>query len=65
MDPKVGQSLDVLFFSLCSTVCLHISSLEYFVPPPENDQSVYNLAFLLLELNVLCELYLGYYEILG
>jgi hypothetical protein len=27
----VGQSLDGLSFSLCSTLCLHISSWEYFV----------------------------------
>jgi hypothetical protein len=28
MDPQVGQSLDGLSFSLCSTLCLHISSEE-------------------------------------
>jgi hypothetical protein len=32
MDPQVGQSLDGLSFSLCSTRCLYISSCEYFVP---------------------------------
>ena len=37
MDPQVGQSLYGLFFSLCSTLCLHISSLEYFVPPSKKD----------------------------
>jgi len=33
MDPQMGQFLDGLSFSLCSTLCLHISSCEYFVPP--------------------------------
>jgi len=32
MDPQVGWSLDGLYFSLCSTLFLHISSCEYFVP---------------------------------
>ena len=32
MDPQVGQSLDSLSFSLCSTLCLCISSHGYFVP---------------------------------
>ena len=31
MNPQVGQSLDCLSFSLCSTLCLHICSCEYFV----------------------------------
>jgi hypothetical protein len=31
MDPQVGQSLDGLSFSLCSTLYLHICSCEYFV----------------------------------
>jgi hypothetical protein len=30
MDPQVGPSLDALSCSLCSTLCLHISSLKYF-----------------------------------
>uniref|UniRef100_A0A0V1KCA7 Uncharacterized protein n=1 Tax=Trichinella nativa TaxID=6335 RepID=A0A0V1KCA7_9BILA len=29
MDPQVGQSLDGLSFSLCSTLCLHISSSSH------------------------------------
>jgi hypothetical protein len=31
MNPQVGQSLDGLSFSLCSTLYLHVSSCEYFV----------------------------------
>ena len=37
MDPQVGQSLDGLSISFCSTLCLHISSCEYFVPPSKKD----------------------------
>ena len=47
MDPKVGQSLDGFPFSLYSTLCLHISSLEYVVPPSKKDQSIHTLVFLL------------------
>jgi hypothetical protein len=32
MDLQLEQSLDGLSFSFCSTLCLHISSCEYFVP---------------------------------
>jgi hypothetical protein len=37
MDPQVGQSLNGLSFSLCSTLCLSISYREYFVLPSEKD----------------------------
>ena len=33
MDLQVRQSLDGLSFSLCSTLCLCISSYDYFAPP--------------------------------
>jgi len=36
LDPQVGQSLVGLSFSLCSTLCLQISSYEYFVYPSKN-----------------------------
>ena len=65
MDPHVGQSLGGLSFSLCSTLCLCISSHGYFVPPSKKDGSVHTLVFFLLELHVVCELYLGYTELLG
>jgi hypothetical protein len=65
MNPQVGQSLDVISFSLYSTIFLRISSLEYFVLPSKKGQSIRTLVFLLLELYVVCELYLGYYELLG
>jgi hypothetical protein len=45
---------------LCSTFFLCISSHGYFVPPSKKDWSIYTLVFLLLELHVICELYLGY-----
>ena len=60
----MGQSLDGFSFSLCSTLCLHIRSCEYFVTP-SNDQSIHTLVFLLIELHVVYELYLGYSEFLG
>jgi hypothetical protein len=44
------------FLSLCSTLCLHISSREYMVSPNKKDLSIHTLAFLLLELHVVCEL---------
>ena len=59
MDPQVGQSLDGLFISLCSTLCL------YFVPPSKKDGSIHTLVFLLLELHVISELYLGYSKLLA
>ena len=58
MDPQVGQSLDGLFFSLCSTLYLPIYSCEYFVPPSKKAWSTHTLVFL-LEIHVGWELYLG------
>ena len=65
MDPQVGKSLDGLSISLCSTLCLHICSSEYFVPYCKKDQRAHTLLFLLLELHVVNELYLGYSKLLG
>jgi hypothetical protein len=65
MNPQVGQPLDGLSFSLCSILCPHICSREYFVPLSKKDQSTHTLVFLLLELHVVCELYLGYSKLLG
>jgi hypothetical protein len=48
--PRWGQSLDGLSFSLCSTVCLHISSCEYFVHSSKKHWSIHILVFLLLRL---------------
>ena len=36
-----------------------------FVTPSRKDQSVHTLVFLLFEVHVVCELYLGYSDILG
>ena len=57
----MGQSLDGFSF----THCLHISSCEYFVPPSKKDQSIHPVVFPVLELHIVCELYLGYCELLG
>ena len=61
---QVGLCLDGLSFSLCSILCLCISSHGYFVPPSKKDQSIRTLVFL-LELHLVYELYLGYPELLG
>ena len=63
MDPQVGKSLDGLSFSLCSTLCLHICSCEYFVPPSKMVQSTHTFVLLLFELHVVCALYGGYSEL--
>ena len=36
------------------------TSIDYFVPPSQKDQSIHTLVFLPLELQVVCELYSGY-----
>jgi hypothetical protein len=48
MDPQVRQSLDGHSFSLCSTLCVCISSHGYFVPPSKKGRSIHTLVFLLL-----------------
>ena len=50
--------------TLCSVHWLAVSH-GYFDLPSNKDQSVHILVFLLLELHVVCELYLGYSELLG
>ena len=65
VDPQVGQSLDGLSFSRYSIVGLCICSREYFVSLSKKNQSTQTLIFLLFELHVVCELYLGYSEVLG
>jgi hypothetical protein len=37
----------------------------YFAPPSKKDHSIHTLVFLLHELHLVCELYLGYCELLG
>ena len=59
------QHLNGLSFNLCSTLCLCNTSYGYFVPPSKKGQSIHTLVLLLLELHVFCELYLGYFELLG
>jgi hypothetical protein len=39
VNPQVGLSLDGLYFSFYSTICLRISSHEYFDPLSKKDQS--------------------------
>ena len=63
-DPQVGQALDDLSVTLYSTLCLHIYSLEYFIPHSKEDRSIHTLLFFLLELDVVCKMYFGYSELL-
>jgi hypothetical protein len=65
MDPWVGQSLDGPSFHLSSKLCLCNFFYGYFVPHSKEERSIHTLVFLLLELHVVCELYLGYSELLG
>jgi hypothetical protein len=53
------------FFQSLLHTCFCISSHGYFVPPSKKDQSIHTLVLLLLELHVVCELYVGYSELLG
>jgi hypothetical protein len=64
IDPQVSQSLDGHFFSLYSTLCLYNSFHGYFVLPSKMDISIHTMVFL-LQFHVVCELYLGYSELLG
>ena len=50
--------------TLCSVHWLAVSH-GYFDPPSKKDQSIHTLVFFLLELHVVCELYLGYFQVLG
>jgi hypothetical protein len=54
-----------LFFNIWSILWIHICSSEYFVPHSKKDLTTHTLVFLLLELHVVYELYLGYSELLG
>ena len=60
-DPAQLFSLTLLSSSqIPPTLSLH----EYFVPLSKKDWSIHTLVFL-LEIHVVCELYLGYSELLG
>ena len=65
MDPRVGQSLDGSSYRLSAEFCLCNSFHGYFVPHSKKEQSIHTLVFLLLEFHVVCELHLGYTELLG
>jgi hypothetical protein len=65
MHLQVWQFLAGLSFSPCSTLFLCISSHDYFVLPSKKDWSIHTLFFLLLELHVVCELYIGFSELLS
>jgi hypothetical protein len=56
MNPQLGQSLDGLSFSVCSTLCFCISSHGYLVPPSKKDQSTQTLVFFLLEFHLISSL---------
>jgi hypothetical protein len=59
------DSLWLPFPSLSALFFLCIFSHEYFVPPYKKDKSTHTFVFLLLELHVVYELYLGYSKHLG
>ena len=40
-------------------------SMGVLFPPSKMDRSIHSMVFLLLEFQVVCELYLGYSELLG
>ena len=56
-------SLGAPLGTLCSFYWLAVSHW-YFDPLSNKDESIHILVFLLLELHVICELYLGYAELL-
>ena len=58
------QSLDEFSFRFFSKICICISSHGCLDLPSEKDQSMYAVVFL-LELHEVCELYIGYGELLG
>ena len=64
-DGSPGETVSGWPFLSLSTLCLCICSLEYFVTPSKKDGGTHTLVFLLLELHVVCELYLGYSEFWG
>ena len=64
MDTQVGQSLDGHFFSLCSELCLFNSFHGYFVPLLRRIEVSTFWSSTFLEFPVVCELYLGYSELL-
>ena len=70
IDPQVGKSLDWTAFSsvsalnIVSIFCL-VSPPMGFVPLSKKDQTIYTLVFLLLAFHMVCELYIGYSELLG
>ena len=61
MRPQVGQSLD----NLPSVSDLHFLSLftPVFCFPSQKNQNTHIMAFLLLELYMVCQLYHGYFEL--
>ena len=65
LDIQVEQSLYGLFFSLCMSHCLHNTSHKYFIPPSKKVWSIHKLVFPVLQLRMVCELYLGHSELLG
>ena len=64
MDPHVGQSLDGLSFRFSPHFVSVFASMRIF-PLSRKDSRTYTFVLPLLELHVICELYLGYSEILG
>ena len=62
VDPQVGQFLGGHSFSLFASVTPSMGILS---PLLRRVESIHTLVFLLLELHVVCELYLGYSKLLS
>ena len=65
MDPKVGQSLDGLSFSLFSTLWFCIFSWTLFPLLKRTEAPILSLSLLLLDVHVVCKSYFGYSMLLG
>ena len=65
VDTQIGQSMIGLFFSICFTLFLQIFSLEYVVSSSKDLSIHSHFGLPFSEHHVVCELYLGYSELLG
>ena len=64
-NSRVGQSMNGHSSVSAPHFVSVTPSMGILFPPSREDQNIHTLVFLLLELHVVCELYLGYSELLG
>jgi hypothetical protein len=64
-DESPGRIVSGWSFSLCSAFVSIFPPMSILFPFLRKTKSTHTLVFLLLELHVVCELYLGYLELLG